>query len=87
MILSEWRLTDKPALREDVRVFEMLFDRMDQVFVFLGLKFKIALEHEMNRSKDEVRQLRKGGFKALLSDCSRWKHVKDEANRRGLDIT
>ncbi|KAF2030059.1 hypothetical protein EK21DRAFT_100794 [Setomelanomma holmii] len=89
ILVIEWRITGDDALRRIIELFELVFDRMNEVFVFLGIKFKFALEHDMRKSKEELAELRLRGFRGLMADCTKWTHVKEEVQRRGLliDIT
>jgi hypothetical protein len=59
---------------------------MNEVFLFFGLKFKIALDRELTRSEEGLRAMRAQGAQGLLADCSKWQFVKDEIERRGIDI-
>lgn len=86
ILLIEWRLNGDPALKEQIDLISLVFDRMDEVFVFLGLKFKVALEHDLMKSEEDLREVRTRGFKGLLADCSKWTHVHEEVKRRGLPI-
>tara|TARA_R110002003_G_scaffold589_14_gene20662 strand:- start:720 stop:2279 length:1560 start_codon:yes stop_codon:yes gene_type:complete len=89
ILVIEWRMTGDDALREEIQLFELVFDRMNEVFIFLGMKFKFALEHDLRKSKEELQQLRDCGLRGLLADCTKWTHVKEEVQRRGIliDIT
>jgi hypothetical protein len=85
-LVIQWRLTGDESLKEDIDLFELVFERMNEVFVFLGMKFKFALEHDLKRSQDDIMSLRERGFRGLLADCSKWDHVRKEVERRGIDI-
>ncbi|KAH7076527.1 fungal-specific transcription factor domain-containing protein [Paraphoma chrysanthemicola] len=89
ILVIEWRMTGDDALREEIKLFEMVFDRMNKVFVFLGMKFKFALEYDIRKSKEDLRQLMIRGLRGLLADCSKWTHVKEEVQWRGIliDVT
>jgi hypothetical protein len=86
ILVIEWRMTRDDALREEIELFELVFDRMNEVFIFLGMKFKFALEHDLRKSKEELQQLRDCGLRGLLADCTQWTHVKEEVQRRGILI-
>jgi predicted nucleic acid-binding protein len=86
ILAIQWRTTEDASFRKELDIFELVFDRMDESFVFLGLKFKIALAHDLNRSRENLEQLRDRGFRGLLADCTKWAHVKQEVQRRGLPI-
>jgi hypothetical protein len=86
ILLIEWRTTGDQSYKDDVDLLALIFDRMNEVFVFLGLKFKLALEHDLKRSIGSVADLRQRGLRGLLVDCSKWSHVKEEVERRGLLI-
>ncbi|KAH8732982.1 fungal-specific transcription factor domain-containing protein [Phaeosphaeriaceae sp. PMI808] len=86
VLIIQWRLTSDSRLREDLSLFELVFERMNDVFVFLGLKFKVALEYDLGRSRENLEDLKIRGFQGFLADCSKWMHVKEEAERRGISI-
>ncbi|KAI4946816.1 hypothetical protein J4E91_006988 [Alternaria rosae] len=86
VLVIQWRLTGDSSFKEDVDLIALLFGRMDEVFSFLGLKFKIALEHDVQKSLEDLQSLRKRGFKGMLADCTKWSHVREEVERRGMDL-
>jgi hypothetical protein len=89
VLIIQWRLTGDPSLKDAVDLFHLVFERMNDVYVFLGMKFKIALEHDLKRSQESLNDLQNRGVHSLLADCTRWTHIKEEVERRGLmiDIT
>jgi hypothetical protein len=89
ILVIQWRLTNDSKLKDELDLLELVFERMDEVFLFLGLKFKLALAHDMKRSIENLEELRTRGMQGLLADCSKWTHVKEEMQRRGimLEIT
>lgn len=84
--IIQWRTTDDPNAKHGVDLFKLVFDRMDETFIFLGLKFKIALEHDFERSGQSLEELRERGVRGLLADCTKWVHVREEVQRRGIPI-
>ncbi|KAF1836729.1 hypothetical protein BDW02DRAFT_566819 [Decorospora gaudefroyi] len=86
VLVMQWRLTGDRSLREDIDLFRLVFERMDEVFTFLGMKFKVALEHDLKKSKEDLISLQERGLRGLLGDCQKWTHVKQEVQRRGIDI-
>ncbi|KAB2106351.1 hypothetical protein AG0111_0g4954 [Alternaria gaisen] len=86
VLVIQWRLTGDSSFKEDIDLFKLVFERMDEVFSFLGLKLKIALEHDMQKSVAELQNLRERGFKGMLADCTKWDHVKQEIDRRGIRV-
>lgn len=86
VLVIQWRATGDECLKEEIDLFVLVFDRMDEVFSFLGLKFKCALERDMSRSEMELLTLRDRGFKGLLADCTKWDFVKGEIERRGIHV-
>jgi hypothetical protein len=86
VLVIQWRLTGDDSLKEEIDLSRLVFERMNEVFTFLGMKFKFALEHDLKRSQDDVTSLRERGFRGLLADCSKWEHVRKEVERRGIDI-
>lgn len=86
VLVIQWRTTEDEPLKEEIDLFALVFDRMDELFSFLGLKFKLALEHDLKRSETYLATLKERGFRGLLADCSKWEFVKDEAARRGIAV-
>lgn len=87
VLVIEWRLSGDEALKDDIDLFELVFERMNDVFRFMGLKFKLGLNHDLNRSKENLESLRERGFRGLLADCSKWSSVKEDVNRLGLTVS
>ena len=86
VLLLQWNTTKDTSMKEDISLFTLVFDRLGEVFLLLGMKFKIALERDMTRSEEELRALRRKGAQGLLADCSKWTFVQDEIKRRGFDV-
>ena len=86
ILIIGWRTTGDQSYKDDVDLLALVFDRMNELYVFLGLKYKLALEHDLKRSKESVADLRHRGLRGLLADCSKWRHVKEEVERRGIPI-
>jgi hypothetical protein len=86
VLVIQWRLTGDEYLKEEINLFGLVFDRMNEVFTFLGMKFKFALDHDLKRSQEDLMSLRQRGFRGLLADCSKWDHVRQEVERRGIDV-
>jgi hypothetical protein len=86
VLVIQWRLAGDESLKEEIDLFGLVFERMNEVFTFLGMKFKFALEHDLKRSREDLMSLRERGFRGLLADCSKWDHVRREVERRGIDI-
>jgi hypothetical protein len=86
VLLIQWNATKDPSMREDISLFELVFDRMSEVFLLIGLKYKIALEKDLAKSEEGLRALRVKGAPGMLADCSQWRFVQDEIKRRGFDV-
>jgi hypothetical protein len=86
ILAIQWRTTNDPSFKQDVDVLQLVFERMDETYIFLGLKFKIALKHDLERSLESLEELKDRGARGLLADCTKWTHVKEEVLRRGLPI-
>jgi hypothetical protein len=89
VLVIQWRISGDATLKNDIDVLKLIFDRMNETFVYLGMKFKFALEHDLKRSREELKEKRDRGIQGLLVDCSKWKHVKEAVQRSGksIDIT
>ncbi|KAF2847855.1 hypothetical protein T440DRAFT_402592 [Plenodomus tracheiphilus IPT5] len=89
ILVIQWRLTGDDSLKNEIDLFMLVFQRMNDVYSFLGLKFKIALEKDLERSVTDLASLRERGYKGLLADCSKWEFVREAFAQRGipLDIT
>jgi hypothetical protein len=87
LLVIQWRTTGDPKLKEEIDLFALVFDRMNDAFVFLGLKFSYALEHDLERSQgDHLEELRDRSLRGLLADCTKWTHIKDKIVQRGIPI-
>jgi hypothetical protein len=86
LLVIQWRTTGDPSYKEEVDLFVLVFERMNEAFVFLGLKFQYALEHDMEKSREKLEDMRDRGFRGLLADCTKWTHVKERVIRNGLPI-
>jgi hypothetical protein len=86
VLVIQWRISGDATLKNDVDVLKLIFDRMNETFVYLGMKFKFALEHDLKRSREELEEKRDRGIQGLLIDCSKWKHVKEAVLRSGISI-
>ncbi|USP77220.1 uncharacterized protein yc1106_04494 [Curvularia clavata] len=86
VLVIQWRLSGDESLKDDIDLFTFVFERMDEEFIFLGLKFKSALEHDMKKSREELLGLQEWGFRGLLADCKKWDYARLEAEQRGLEI-
>jgi hypothetical protein len=87
VLVLHWKLSGDESVKPDIDLFGLVFDRYNEVFLYLGLKFKLALEHDIARSRESALDLRERGFRGLLADCSKWSFVKDRASAMGLHIT
>ncbi|KAH7123611.1 fungal-specific transcription factor domain-containing protein [Dendryphion nanum] len=87
VLVVQWRMTGEDSFKEDADLFTLLFDRFNDVFEFIGLKFRLALDHDMERTMDSIHELREKGFKGLMSDCSKWRHVQQTVAQKGIYIT
>ncbi|KAL1794742.1 hypothetical protein ACET3X_006558 [Alternaria dauci] len=86
VLVIQWRLTGDSSFKEDIDLFALVYERMNEVFSFLGLKLKLALEHDLQKSVEELQKLRERGFKGMLADCTKWDHVREEVLRRGIEV-
>ncbi|KAH4110506.1 hypothetical protein HBH46_020210 [Parastagonospora nodorum] len=87
VLVIEWRTTGDAKLKEEIDLIALVFDRMNEAFAYLGLKFKYALEHDLERSQGKkLEELRELGLRGLLADCSKWSHIKDKLVKNGIHI-
>lgn len=80
------RLTSDPSLREELALFQLVFERMNDIFVFLGLKFKLAIQYDLEMNKENLELLTSRGFQGFLTDYPKWAYVREEVERRGIPI-
>jgi hypothetical protein len=87
LLVIEWRTTGDPKLKDEIDLFALVFVRINEAFVYLGLKFSYALEHDLERSQGEnLEELKDRGLRGLLADCSKWTHIKEKIVRDGIHI-
>lgn len=85
ILVIQWRISGDESLKADIDLFGFVFDRFNEVYFFLGLKFKLALEYNLkNSSEERILILRETGFRGLLADCSKWNFVKAEMDKVGV---
>ncbi|KAF2118153.1 fungal-specific transcription factor domain-containing protein [Lophiotrema nucula] len=84
VLIIQWKLTGDQSLKADIDLVGLIFDRVYEVFTFPGLKFKLALLHDMERSEESIIKMRDRGMKGLLADCSKWKFVQDYVTKHGI---
>lgn len=87
VLVIQWRTTGDAKLKEEIDLIALVFDRMNEAFAYLGLKFKYALEHDLEKSRGKkLEELRELGLRGLLADCSKWSHIKDRLVKNGINI-
>jgi hypothetical protein len=80
-----WRLSGDESLKEDIDLCSMLFDRLTEVYYFLGLKYKLAWEYNLkNASEERMLTLKENGFRGIPTDGSEFSFVQDEMEKMGL---
>ncbi|KAL5381438.1 hypothetical protein DPSP01_007152 [Paraphaeosphaeria sporulosa] len=87
VLIIHHRLEDDDSLKNDIDFLELVFERMNDVFSVIGLKFSIALKRDRERSQEELLSLRERGYRGLLADCSKWGFVKDEVAKLGMTMS
>jgi hypothetical protein len=87
LLVIHWRMTGDDSMLPDIDIFMLVFRRTEERFTFVGLKFRLALEKDLERDGESVRELREAGLKGLLADCSKWSFVKEKAAEMGIFIT
>ncbi|KAF2679306.1 hypothetical protein K458DRAFT_117781 [Lentithecium fluviatile CBS 122367] len=87
VLVIHWRLTGDPSCKEDIELFELVFERMNDVFSIMGIKFKLALKRDLERKKEDIEMLRDTGFRGLLADCSKWGFVAEEVGKLGIRMS
>ncbi|KAF1997591.1 hypothetical protein P154DRAFT_440711 [Amniculicola lignicola CBS 123094] len=85
--IIEWKLSGNDRYKADIDLYLLVFDRFYEVSQFMGLKCKLALEHDMARDMESIMELRDRGFRGLLADCSKWSHIREGLAKTGLMIT
>jgi hypothetical protein len=86
VLIIQWRLSGDESLKDEIDLFTLVFERMDEAFSFMGLKFKSTLDNDMKKSREELRSLQQRGCRGLLGQCKLSNHAKQEVQRRGLEI-
>ncbi|KAF2013530.1 hypothetical protein BU24DRAFT_424533 [Aaosphaeria arxii CBS 175.79] len=84
--IIQWRMTGDESLKDDIDLLDVVFDRYNETFVFTGHKFKIALEHDVQRSVEDIEKLKAAGLRGLLADCSKWGYVQDVVASKGISV-
>ncbi|KAF1964530.1 hypothetical protein BU23DRAFT_55309 [Bimuria novae-zelandiae CBS 107.79] len=87
VLMIHHRLEDDASLKNDIDFLELVFERMQDVFTVVGIKFILALKRDKERNREELLSLRERGYRGLLADCSKWGFVQDEVMKMGLTLT
>ena len=87
VLIIHWRLTGDESCKDDIELFNLVYERMNDVFSVIGLKFKIALRKDLERDRKEMEVMREKGFRGLLADCSKWGYVANEVAKLGQTMT
>jgi len=87
VLVIHMRLDKDESLKNDVELLGLVFERMNDVFTVLGMKFHLALKRDLERDAEELLSLRERGYRGLLADCSKWGFVRDEIMKMGMTIT
>jgi hypothetical protein len=87
VLVIHHRLENDASLNNDIEILELVFERMNDVFSLIGLKFSIALKRDKERSYEEIVSLRERGYRGLLADCSKWGYVKEEVAKLGITMS
>ncbi|KAF2464078.1 uncharacterized protein BDR25DRAFT_243335 [Lindgomyces ingoldianus] len=77
VLLVQWRLTGDEALKSEMDLLRLVFERCQEVFAFLGLKFKLSLQRDLEKDLEGIKEMRMMGFRGLLADCSKWKYIRE----------
>lgn len=83
VLIIHRRLEDDDSLENNIDFLELVFERMNDVFSVIGLKFTLALKRDKERNREELLSLRERGYRGLLADCSKWAFVRDEVAKLG----
>ncbi|OCL14386.1 hypothetical protein AOQ84DRAFT_384756 [Glonium stellatum] len=81
VLVIEWRQTGDDNVKSEIDMLDLFFDRLYEVYPFLGKKFKVGLRYDLQRDKDGLREMRKMGARGLLTDCSKWKRLLTQDGR------
>lgn len=75
ILITEWRSTKDMNLKDDIDMIYLLFDRYQEQFPRLGMKYKGSLDIDLQRPLEVVSKLREEGFRGLwdstILSCTR----------------
>ncbi|KAJ5026411.1 fungal-specific transcription factor domain-containing protein [Bipolaris maydis] len=87
VLVIQWRQTSDQSVKDEIDLITLVFERMHEDESFLGRKLKSALENDMKKSDEELRDLQKRGFRGLVTDCKVSDLARQEAQYKGLEIS
>ncbi|KAK3690491.1 fungal-specific transcription factor domain-containing protein [Podospora appendiculata] len=64
--------TRDPALRADLEVMLLIFDRLGEAFEGVGKKFRSGLLYHLRQEVSCVQAIKDGGSRELLTTCGKW---------------
>lgn len=87
VLVIHWRLEGDQCLKADIDILKLVFQRLEEKFTLLGLKFRLALERDLEREEGEILEMRDIGLRGFLGDCSKWNSVKEKLEELGWVVT
>ncbi|KAK5655679.1 hypothetical protein OQA88_5612 [Cercophora sp. LCS_1] len=74
----------KTAMRADLEVMLLIFDRLDEAFGGVMHKFRIGLLYHLHQGQASVQDVKANGSRGLLLSCGKWPTVKDIEGAEGI---
>lgn len=87
VLVIQWRQSGDQSVKDEIDLITLVFEHMHEDESFLGQKLKSAVENDMKKSQEELRNLQKRGFRGLVADCKVSDRVRQEVQYRGLEIS
>ncbi|EUC48733.1 hypothetical protein COCMIDRAFT_86551 [Bipolaris oryzae ATCC 44560] len=87
VLVIQWRQSGDQSVKDEIDLITLVFEHMYEDESFPGRKLKSALEKDMKKSEEELRNSQKRGFRGLVADCNMSDRVRQEVQYRGLEIS
>lgn len=67
----------RAAIRTDLEVMLLIFDRLDEAFGGIMNKFRTGLLYHLHQDKQSIQGVKLNGSRGLLLSCGKWPTIKD----------
>ncbi|KAK0614571.1 fungal-specific transcription factor domain-containing protein [Immersiella caudata] len=81
---TDQQLQQRQALRADLEVMNLIFERLCEAFGGVFEKFRIGLLYQLRLDATAVRAVKAGGTRGLLESCGKWPALRNMDGLEGI---